>query len=265
MPKRNKLPVKHAPLAWLTLLLLNAQGVNTHLPQIQTSINALKNQPKIIGITETHHKPGTISNKPFLPGFQWLGKPSTEQSRGVGFWIENKLSLMCEVIPKGVLGREHPDIQWIHMTAEKTTVYIAIVYSHPNDVQNNKRILDSLEHNLGQLRNKGRIVIMGDFNARCPSITGDKIGSSNSHAPKMLDFITTCELTPLGNKAQQSRNDHFTFQGPNGVSIPDYVLVPDEQLGSYKYEVNNRQHTGSFHRMVEVQVYFPECIMDSWR
>ena len=145
---------------------------------------------------------------------------------------------MCDKIPDNNLGRHHPDLQWIHMTAKKATIYICIVYSHPNDPQNHRQILDTLEHNLDHLRNKGHIIIMGDFNARCPDITGEKVGSANSHSTKMEDFINTCDLVALTNNTQQKDHSHYSFQGPNGESIPDYVLVPREQLGSHSYSVN---------------------------
>ena len=101
------------------------------------------------------------------------------------------------------------------MTTIDATIYISIVYSHPNDPRNHKQVLGTLEHDFEVPRNKGHI-IMRDFNARCPEITGDKVGPSNSHSPRMVGYIRayhsarmvgyirTCELTTLTNVTQQA-------------------------------------------------------------
>ena len=259
------IPTYHSalfPMAWLVILLLNAQNVNAHIIQIRAAVQDLGTKPKVIAVTETHHRPNSLNNKPFLYGYRWLGKPSSNPSRGTGFWIEKDVARMCDPVPLDVLNEQHPDIFWIHFTAQKTNIYIAVVYSHPSDVNNHSRILNTLDKNIVQLSKIGKIIIMGDFNARCPELTGDK--TTNSHSPKMMSFVENNEMAVLKNEIQQNSGEHFSFQGPMGESIPDYILVPKLQLGPYTYKVNNVLHTGSYHRMIEAKFPFPTISVEDW-
>ena len=249
------------PVSWLKILLINAQGAETYFKQIKnTVVKQLEEKPKVVAVTETHHRPNdTIPQA--LKNYIWIGKPSNKISRGVGFWIHNSISPMCDIIVKPEI-KTHPDILWIQITTKQTVIYIAIVYSHPNDPPTHNKILNTLAHNVKQLISKGKVIITGDFNARCPDITGDK--DTNAHTQLLQKFLLENEMSVLTNPAQQTSDDHYTFNGPQGFSIPDYIMIPSSQLDRYQYEVRQDLDTGSFHKPIVASLLFPKINTDSW-
>ena len=252
----------HAKLAWLKILLLNAQGADKHNTQIEHILSKIKQKPKIIGVSETHFRFKDTTDPAPITDYTWRGKASHNVSRGTGFWIHDSISAMCDIVADQGLKHVHPDIHWIYMSTATTTIYFAIVYSHPKDPVNHKAILNSLSKNITHLSNKGRVIIMGDFNARCPTITGD-IGT-NTYTQPMLDFITNNNMQVLSNSQQIAKGQHLSFQGPIGASAPDYIMTPRGHIGPYQYKVANHLHFGSWHKPIQASFMFPEVTTETW-
>ena len=68
----------------------------------------------------------------------------------------------------------------------------------------------------------------------------------------------------LTNDTQIKNDKHFSFQGPNGTSIPDYIMTPKGHIGQYEYSVANHLHFGSWHKPIIASFKFPEIVKETW-
>ena len=239
---------------FVNFALLNIKGLDRHTALLQNTVRVLPHHetPDIIGITETWHHPH-ITDHPPLRGYSWIGKPRTTNKNGctghggIGFFIKDNLRTKVTEINTV---NQHPDILWIQILSQTKTIYMAIVYSSPNNNTNHEEILKCLKRDVTILEKTGIPVIMGDMNAHLPMITGDKLDRPTTTRDTALKkFLTHAKYTPLTNKNQISSGDHFTYHGTTGRSIPDYVLAPESTAHVRDYKTHQHHDVGSDHRL----------------
>ncbi len=174
--------------------------------------------PILIGLAETWES--ISAHKAYkLPGYTYIGKPikrnpgATRDHGGTGAWILDSIFDQCSVVDTK---KQHQDVMWLQMVDKHSTTYIAVVYSRPPDKKtgstaNQAAIMSTLEHNHAELSRNGRVVIMGDFNARITRTTRKTESKYGVYENRLLDMMDRTGLRPLvATTETMMRNEHWT-------------------------------------------------------
>jgi hypothetical protein len=250
--KRNK--EKTGSQMLNTIGLLNIKDQTRGLPLLHSLLQTSNHLPapfylNILGITESFEATDQSSNYTSITGYHWLGKPNhtIPNRRGVGFWIKSEIRHNVSVIsPKD--GNEN--ILWIQYITLTEVYYFAISYVPPDDHKLAKTIMHTLHQNYLDLEHTGTPIIMGDLNVRAKNLTADT--ASNSYEPLLTDLLKNTGLAALTNPEQTLQGTHYTFNGPMGKLIPDYILSPThlENPIFTDFKVHQTISCGSDHRLL---------------
>jgi hypothetical protein len=210
--------------------------------------------PTLIGLSETwENVDAKVSHKLF--GYTYIGKPikrnpgATRDHGGTGAWILNSMFNQCSTVETK---KQHRDILWVQLMDAENTTYIAVVYSRPKDPTNHARIMATLEHNYAELSQTGRVVIVGDMNARITRTTRKTESRYGEYEERMLRMMNTTGLRPLvASEDAIAKDEHWTFAGRNGgKSINDYMFVEQKAIQGSAYQVHQHINLQSQHRLM---------------
>ena len=56
------------------------------------------------------------------------------------------------------MDHEHEDVLWLRFIGNREIIYIAVVYIKPKDIENHKKILQSIRNNEDTLKLSGNVV-----------------------------------------------------------------------------------------------------------
>jgi hypothetical protein len=146
------------------------------------------------------------------------------------------------------------NILWIQYITLTEVYYFAITYVPPDDLKLAKKILRTLHQNCPDLEYTDTPIIMGDLNVRTNNLTSDT--TSNSYEPLFTDLSKNTGLVLLTNPEETLHGTHYTFNGPMGKSIPDYILSPFHQENPIftDFKVHQTISCGSDHRLLTVSL-----------
>lgn len=140
--------------------------MNVHLSDVvnrQRFLAAIKQGTNlsVCGVVESWLKNGSAVMAGELLGSEWKWYGKDRKGRvggGVGVLVKSELS------PK-LLSSKNENLLWVELGSG--LVYIAVVYLLPKDRKKvNEAVLDELEAGVLKWSAKGRVVVLGDFNAR---------------------------------------------------------------------------------------------------
>ena len=220
----------------IDLAYINIRGMLNKLAELNCLTDQLSlingSFPSILAVTETWETLG--DDIPFHPmlcsRYSWLGKPAEKlvtcgrPSGGFGFWIHKSVTHCCVIThPKD----KHEAIMWVHYTTREGDFFISLLYSPKKGSRGQDgdydAILSTLEKNLKQFQPLGTCLILGDFNCRLPSRTGDHV--TNSRTTRMEEFLSRLDLSVLRNPSCEVGDLHYTcLPERGGKSIPDLII-----------------------------------------
>ena len=189
-------------------------------------------EPTIIALTETKKQRKYI---PELPGYKFFTlDPLPGSSGGIAFYFKDKIRFS---ISKAMPSASN-SILWIyfqHHGRPTKDLYICVVYAVHSYGSAEKKLSIWKELNGSTTKFQqlpGRRILVGDFNARLGSITGDH--ATNSNKKYLLDFIHDHSLINLNTIRTFGE---YTFHNiKNGDrSIIDYLLT---DMAKYKIPVH---------------------------
>ena len=288
MRKRNREGSLAAGATILFLALLNIQGMQHKTEHLAYTCDNLQNLGiegmDILAVTETWESDKSdyesLINST-LRNYLWVGKPHPASGKskgrpqgqgGVGFCVHKKLMSCCS---KATPVEEHEGIMWLQLSTKEGTIYVAVAYSPPfqskaQESAEHNKLLKALDSSVTNFDKLGTVIIMGDFNSRMPSLTGDhsvSTGNQTKRTPRMLDFITNLGLKVMTNPEQQKQKNHYTYFGTilydnpiDGKSINDLIMIKEvdgDRLTNYK--VHKQVHLGSDHRLVTASITNVSC------
>ena len=216
----------------------NFQGLCSGRKALEIGEVLAKNRIDIVGGQESWE---LGSSKIYVPGYKWFGKPreSIKGKRGeggVGFLISEPL-LDDVTIIKNVKCTE---TIWLRIRIRKRVdLYIGCVYLPTQG--NVKRIcadrFNLLEEDVCMFQSKGRVLLLGDFNARVgKSIVEDSVigmfgeASCNSNGKLLIELLENCNLMICNGRTKLNDPQWTRVQTRLGhKSIIDY-LITDKAL-----------------------------------
>ena len=144
------------------------QGLNCTRKQVEISEILHKNNIDLLAVQESWEVTGM--SKFLVPGYTWFGKPRSKEScknlkrgdGGVGFLVREGLEEMIRIINDV----EYDESIWLKLSRggrNECCIYLPIQGTHVDRVQ---ECYEKLSLDISRFRNKGRIILLGDFNAR---------------------------------------------------------------------------------------------------
>ena len=209
-------------------------------------------QPDLIAIQDHGEHEGDKEIAAELGGmYTYFGRKQpkgSEKGGGAGWYVHNALCHAIKLTDQVKLKLTHPQSQWITLSGGSGVrdLHLASVYmptESKHKVEREKAWAQLADDTL-KMKDKGEVVLLGDFNARVGSAAGpggvigeygelnaqDRVPNKNGKL--MLSFLDRMELTALGNRTA-SALPMYTFSAPTQgwKTIIDYILV-DSKLFS---------------------------------
>ena len=223
----------------LRLATWNVSGLCSECKQKEIADLLACNSIDIVAVQESWEKE---DSKIDVDGYKWFGKPRTSQRSqrgegGVGFLVRECLVSEVEFITMVA----YEESVWMKVRGERgrLALYIGCVYM-PTD-STNVAVLDTcyerLKEDVLSFREKGKVVLLGDFNARVGKAADDddvigKFGEDtcNASGNKLISLLREVELVAC-NGRQLVSEPEWTRVRPSldQKSVIDYILM-DEQL-----------------------------------
>ena len=243
--RKAKIPRVSSASSCYNLGLLNLCGMHKKLIELGNTIKNNGTRPiDFLGCNETWEDE---SHNFKLNSHKWIGKPSSRDRAGIGFWVINKLASCC-AIPDFLT--PHADILWLQFITKQGVYFMAIFYSQPGEEEErlkaHKAILDCLTQNLIELDGLGLPIILGDSNSDL---------TKHRNRPRSIEFKNFCgaaKMVPLKDLTIK-QSETWSFCGPMGVSTPDHILIPKTESDSFEnFKINQGISCGSDHRLLSV-------------
>jgi len=182
---------------------------------------------------------------------------------------------------------------WILLRKEffyiSDNIYIAIVYASPHNytytLKQDKTVFDYLEHDLSTYCNNGKMLLLGDFNARtqnandyiCDETTlidmpADVVtensqishrcnmdtGKIQLHGKLLLDICKAANLKILNGRSLGDCDGKITCYKWNGCSTVDYGIAHANFLNDIRFfKVHNYLGALSDHCMISIGIHMP--------
>ena len=170
-----------------------------------------------------------------------MNRRANRGSGGVGFLV---CSERLENFNVTVLDKSQEGIMWLRITSKHDDFLLcsAVCYLPPQDscrAIDSDIFFDKLVEQLYMYQNMGKVILMGDYNARCglnsDYIEGvdtipppDILNEKESHrCNSLISFLTDVYFCMLNGRFE---NREWTQVAPLGKSFVDYMCVPYEQL-----------------------------------
>ena len=236
----------------------NVNGLKSVIKECEFRNNV--NRLDIVGLVETHHeKHQNISLKGFkyfdIPGIK--NKNKGRRSGGLILYYKKKLTPALTLIKS-----TSKDILWVRIDKRYFTnlqhdIYLALIYSRPGVLKPDAPIYQTLTREILKHCSKGKIILLGDMNARIgnendfivetevntlplpysytydtyqPRLNQDK--TLNACGRHLLDLCKMSGLRILNGRTPGDSTGAFTCIRAAGKSTVDYIIA-DQLLLSY--------------------------------
>ena len=185
------------------------------------------------------------------------------------------------------LDTSHEGIMWLRITSKlgDFSLCCAVCYLPPHDscrAMDSSIFFDKLMEQLYTFQNMGKIILMGDYNARCGQNSDYIEGvdtvpprdildeTENHHGDSLISFLTDVNFCMLNGRF---RDREWTHVSPVGKSVVDYMCVPYEQLEHIKsftiMKISNiidniRVHPNSIpdHSFLKCELTIPDAVTE---
>ena len=98
------------------------------------------------------------------------------------------------------------DILWLKLYTDDETVYIAVIYSRPNHIEEHEQIMSTISKNISEIGHNKTIYLTGDFNAKVYEIGK----TTNTYAEAFRQMIAENNLQLQKTKPGSNSKELFT-------------------------------------------------------
>ncbi len=208
----------------IQLAIINARGIKGKIKSLEAIIKT--NKIKIAAITETHLKNEETLN---IKGYKWIGRNrKKQQGGGVGILVSSELTGSTTKI-EDVEEYDKTETIWIEIKTRPKPLYIGTFYGpqEGNKKEDTEMIYTALETQINQLKQKGEVIIAGDFNAKLEH-KQETVTQEESRNGKILQqMMTNQQLTALNLKADHGMWTRINRKNIQEKSIIDYIIATE--------------------------------------
>ena len=223
---------------------INARGM-TQSKQKEIEDLLLENGVSICAVQESHEK-GTMAHH-FLH-FTWIGRPRGRdhikkgRGGGVGFLVHN--TLVANVSVGDTTGSQ--EVMWLLVDgsgSENLPLVLASIYMPCESYRTADRALafEILGADLVRYQQRGRVVLLGDFNARVGQaiVDGDHIGrygetTINGNGKRLISMLSRNSMYVVNGRFRQELGvPQYTYRSTiyeEAGSVLDYIVVDKDTL-----------------------------------
>ena len=186
-----------------------------------------------------------------IDGYTWIGHnrlnisaSARRGSGGVGMLINDRLKAS---FTWDIIDSEYEDILWVKFTSKVdfTSLLVCVCYlplystSRAVDMHS---FFDNLLTQVNTYQNDGKIVVGGDFNARCSNVSDFIEGvddiidresiddCENSYCNFFMEFLISANFCMLNGRLG---TNNFTSISEKGKAVVDYICIPHSQLSEH--------------------------------
>ncbi len=205
----------------------------------------------IVGISESHLLP---RQSLAFDEYEWFGNNRKDVhhrawsgSGGVGFMVKKDLFQYYKI---HTLDDSYEGILWISLQCKQSGTLLngCVCYMPPEGTSryvDPHDFLNTLTSQIYMYQNNGLFFIGGDFNGRCgqnddfiagvDTVPGRHVVDfqENSHGDLLLEFMTTVNCIMLNGRNDSEEINGFTYYGPHGQSVVDYVMISHDRLDMF--------------------------------
>ena len=248
-------------------------------------------QHDIVGLSEIHAGKDDILGLPEFTTFtscRSKHKNARKYSGGVAILVKNFLKPGIEI------KRSSPDLIWAKLDKSffglQENMFVGVVYISPHNSNCTREISEKVWHDLERDIEKysflGKVMLLGDFNARTGVVQGDHIVHDdtqytptdetyrsdeeimyrnnmdtyvNEYGRRLLELCRNARLRIVNGRVLGDTTGRMTCYQWNGSSVVDYCIADEDLLGAIEYfKVHELKGTLSNHCKISLQI--PSCI-----
>jgi len=205
----------------LKILTINIRGIKSKTNTLENTL--LTHGTHIAGITETHLSKGEKIN---IKGYKWVGKERKDkQGGGIGFLIRNDIANLTETTEPNP--NHSTETLWLKLKT-RNPMHIGITYGKQENtqVEEIEEQFNELTTQINQLKTKGEVILMGDFNAKVNIDRPTYRQEESRNGTKLETMINNTQMVIINTKETHTGTwTRVNRNNPQEKSIIDYILA----------------------------------------
>ena len=204
----------------LKILYTNANGINGKINSLTTAMSEYGCNVACIAETKLAGQP------PNIPGYTWETR-NRNNKQGGGVAIITKQNLNNHTNRVTEIEDQNQEIIWIEIKNGKQKTYIGTYYGLQEHapIEEVEREMSQITTQINTLKQKGRIILTGDFNAKLEINTNNTKQNESRNGKILNDLIKNTDLTPISIKPDRGIWTRVNRNNPNEKSVIDYILT----------------------------------------
>ena len=205
----------------LKYMLVNLNGIKGKVKSLENNANSAN--AHIVAVTETKQKPAR------LQGYgKWISKERTKKGGG-GVAICARQDIANKLTKSKNTGNIDQDILWTEFKNTQKEITQLATYYGKQEKEKRSTILTEFQElttQVNQVKNKGEIIMGGDFNAKLKNDTKNHKQEISPNGTIMKEnLLEHTQLEPISMKSEPGKWTREHRTNPNEKSIIDYVLM----------------------------------------
>ena len=203
----------------IKILYANANGITGKTTSLKSILKETESDIAIIVETKTKKPPN-------IDGYIWYHKPRpTKTGGGVGILVKQQLYHNTQEVTN--YNEENQELIWIRIHTTTRPIFLGAYYGPQEKVDKDSvyREYQNIRTTINQLKDKGDIIIIGDYNAKI-QINHPTYQQETSRNGTLLAQLI--EDTNTQTPTTSTETLHWTRENrnnPNEKSIIDYVVA----------------------------------------
>ena len=220
--RNNRSRRKNKTIKEIKILYCNANGIRGKIKSIESA--AKTQAAHIIAITETK------GPAPKIEGYSNWYEKTRNDTRGGGVAIAVREDLINKCQPVEDIEDQNQEVKWIQLsTHHNNKVYIGVYYGkqEKEPIENVEREFSQIKAQIAKLKNKGPIILTGDFNAKIKidKNQGKTTQEVSRNGKYLEDLLEDQDLIPISTKAHPGTWTRVNRNNPLEKSVIDYIII----------------------------------------
>ena len=215
----------------INVMYVNANGITGKMPSLTSA--AIANDSHIVAVTETK----TNTAPPALEGYTWEWKNRKGEGGGVAIAIRDDLRPSARPVQN--IETEDQEIVWIEIQMNNTKLHIGVYYGKQEGtpVEIIEREYAQLTTQINTLKQKGEIILIGDFNAKLQVDKPNANQQISTNGRHLKNTIDQTDLVPISIYSDKGTWTRVNRNNPNERSVIDYTITTPSLMDNVIYHI----------------------------
>ena len=211
----------------INIVYANVRGIKGKTQSLEHTLSS--HDAQIATLTET--KLGTIA--PRVEGYTWITKNRKEGAGGIAILVSEQLKNKTKNIQS--LEEDDTEILWVEVETHGKPTFVGVVYGKQENapIEEVERQFQTITTHILTLKQKGKIILTGDFNAkiniRKTNYDGTPVNQETSRNGKLLEkMLLDTKTKAISTESKTGLWTRINTKNQNERSIIDYIIIPEE-------------------------------------